>query len=248
MPRPTNSVVIALRVLEQVSQDQPVGVSGVAKALDVPKSTAYRMLTTLASAGWIRQDTSGAWSLTLKAGVVGSRVAPAAGLADLARPVMTELSAATEESVRLWLVEKDTFLLVADVEGPHPVRAVVPEIAADIPLHATAVGKAILATWPDADLDAYLAAPLRQVNERTVTDPAELRRQVVEARVLGYARVWKEAHDHVGGVAAAIVLPDGRTAALAVTFPTHRLSEELVARFGALLTAAAARIGTHLRA
>jgi len=242
MPKPTNSIVNALRVIERVSLDQPIGISDLARALELPKTTVHRMLNTLSASGWARQDTRGGWSLSLRAAAIGRRVLDGPSIAALARPVMEDLSMDTGETVRLWLVEGSTVLLAENVEGSHAVRPVVMEMSAHVPMHATAVGKAVLASWPEPQLDRYLESPIAAMTDETITEPAELRRQLEAVRSLGYASAWNEAHPGVGGVAAIFTLPNDRSAALAVTFPTHRLTDELVARFGSLVLDAVRRI------
>jgi IclR family acetate operon transcriptional repressor len=242
MPKPTSSVVTALRVIERVSLDQPIGVTELARALGLPKTSAHRMLTTLATAGWARQGEDGAWSLTLRAAVVGRRVqiGPAARAA--AHPIMEELSVKTNETVRLWLIDGDSFVIAEELEGTQAVRPVVPEMSSNVPLHTTAVGKAVLASLPTEDFEAYLSHPLVSLTELTITDPEVLREHIASARARGYAQAWNEAQVGVGGVAALLALPGAQQAALAVTFPTHRLTDELVTQFGDLLLEAIGRI------
>ena len=83
------------------------------------------------------------------------------------------------------------------------------------------------------------AAVLRKANE--------LRRNLEVARTKGYAETYHEARADIGGVAAAIVDPDGRPfAALSLALPMHRLTDEIVVRYGQHVSAEAARLSHEL--
>jgi IclR family acetate operon transcriptional repressor len=155
---------------------------------------------------------------------------------------MADVSAATRENLRLWLIEGETLAIIETVEGDHAVRPVELPPGAAVPLHATAVGKAVLASWSDHALENFLARPLPAFTPATITDPAALRRQIHQAQARGYAEVSDEAQIDIGGVAAVFRLPDERLGALALTFPRHRLDRDTVVTFGGLVAAAARKI------
>jgi len=223
VPNPTQSVVAAVRVIEQVSRDQPVGVSELARTLGMPKSRAYRILETLRGEAWVRQDASGRWALALRCATIGNRVGNETSLRAAARPELEALSAATNESVRLWLVEGESMAMLDSIESDQAVRTVVPDSGPRFPLHASAVGKAVLAEWADPQLDRYLSGSLHAMTPSTITDPIVLRGQIERARETGYAEARSEGFADIGGVAAAIRLNDDQIAALSITYPMHRL-------------------------
>jgi IclR family acetate operon transcriptional repressor len=234
----TQSVLTALRVIEQVSLEQPVRVSDLARSLDLPKSSTHRVLSTLASAGWLRQDSRGEWALALRCAAIGRRVGAESALRDVARPALEDLSSSTHENARLWLVEDEAFAIIDSVDGDHAVRPVEIEMGTHIPMHATAVGKAVLASWPDHRVDGFLSRPLQRFTAETITDPDVLRSEIGRARLCGYAEVCNEAQIDVCGVAAVFRLPSDRRGALALTFPHHRLNDVSFANFGELIARA----------
>jgi IclR family acetate operon transcriptional repressor len=227
--KPTQSVVAALRVIEQVSRDQPVGVSDLARTLAMPKSRTYRILETLRGEGWLRRDSGGGWALSLRCATIGNRVGGETSLRAAARPALEELSAATHESVRLWLVEGESMAMLDSIESDQAVRPVVPDSGPKFPLHASAVGKAVLAAWDELQLQGYLSEPLRALTPSTITDASVLREQLERIRATGYADARNEGFADIGGVAATVRLNSDQIAALSITYPMHRLRELVAA-------------------
>jgi IclR family transcriptional regulator, acetate operon repressor len=235
----TQSVMTALRVIEQVSVEQPARLSDLARSLGLPKTTLHRMLNTLDAAGWLRQDSQGSWLLTLRCATVGQRVIEQAALQALAKPALEELVTATGENVRLWLAEGETLAVIDSRDGDHAVRPVELPTNTDLPLHAMAVGKVVLATWSELEVDRWLAKSLLAITSHTITNPDLLRAELVQVRSRGYAEVRSEGAEDVGGVAAGFCLPSDRLGVLAVSYPVHRASADSVALYGSLVSRAA---------
>lgn len=119
----------AMTVLENVAENQPIGVSALARLLDMDKNTVQRLLVTLGRQGWISQDgPKGSWSLTGRVLKVASRVSWR--MAERARPMMSSLLASTQESVTLWKLdgpgEHRLCTLVDIIESPQALRMSVP--------------------------------------------------------------------------------------------------------------------------
>lgn len=237
------NVLTAFRVLEAVSDHQPVGVSELSRVLDVPKTTVQRALETLKVGGWLNRSDEGAWTLSLRCAVVGRRAGQRGALRELARPVMLRLSQATEEEVRLWLPQGHTMVLVESFDSTQAVRFVHPAtFSGTLPMHASAAGKAVLAHLPDAEVDALLTPPLRGLTPATVVDPDELQALLPLIRKRGYAEAHDESIADVGDIAAAITAEDRPVAAIALNMPRHRLTKQRTTRFGRLLVDAVAEL------
>jgi IclR family acetate operon transcriptional repressor len=242
-----SSAVRVLQVCEGLSEHQPVGVRELARLLDLPRSTVQRALDTLLAAGWAVRSTEGVWSLSLRCAVVGARAGGVGVLRDAARPAMARLQRISDESVRLWMREGDHVVLVESIDSLQPLRYVSPPPGATLPLHASASGKAILSRLPSAEVDEMLSQSLVAVTEHTLVDPDELRRNLEVARTKGYAETYHEARADIGGVAAAVVDPGGRAiAALSLALPMHRLTDEIVRRYGEHVVTEAAQLSAYL--
>jgi DNA-binding IclR family transcriptional regulator len=237
------NVLTVLRVLEGVSDHQPIGVSELSRALGIPKTTVQRSLDTLRAGGWLIRAEDGVWTLSLRCAVVGRRAGQRGAVRELARPMMLELSRATSEAVRLWMPQAYNVVLVENVDSTHPVRLVHPSTFSGMtPLHASAAGKSILAALPSAEVDVLLSPPLAALTEATVTDGEELRAQFSSIRKRGYAEAHNETAADVGDIAAAIIAAGRPIAAIAINVPNHRLTKPLTAHYGRLLVDAARRL------
>lgn len=242
------SVLNALRVLEEVAVRQPIGVSDLARRLGLPKTTVHRALTTLGAAGWLRMrgEDQTRWYLTTRVLDVGRHVSPLLGLRDTALPVMAALRDATGETIHLSIVEGDTVYLLERLDSPNIVRTV-NTIGGSAPLHASATGKAVLALLPPHVVDEVIASGLTAFTERTITDPDRLRAELEGVRRCGYATNVSEWRPEVIAVAAAMCDHSGRPfAALNVSAVASRTSPEDVERYGQLLLYKTAEVEARL--
>ncbi|MDK3257863.1 IclR family transcriptional regulator [Blastococcus capsensis] len=243
------SVSVALAVLEAVSEQQPVGVSDLSRAMQLPKSTVQRMLLTLGELGWIRAgaEEPTRWSLTAKAQAIGSRHRADEEIRRVALPAMHRLSAATGETVHLSVPEERRIVLLDKIEGAHPVRTHA-SVGNGAPLHTTASGKAVLAAMPEPRAAALLrAAPLEALTPHTDTDPEGVLRELRRVRRQGYAVSVGTRHPDIAAVGAAILDRGGMpVATLSLSLPTSRLPRRLWAGYGAQVTAAAEECSRQL--
>jgi IclR family acetate operon transcriptional repressor len=242
------SVMTALRVLDEVAAREPVGVSELARVLEIPKSSVQRTLRTLHAAGWIQPIgvEMTRWGLTTHMLRITQRAAGGLNLRDVAMPVMERLRAATQETVHLAVSEQDEAIVIERLDSPQPVRTFIP-LGMAAPIYASANGKVILATWPEEDLAALIQRGLTVHTSTTITDEGELRAQLDEIRRRGYAVNNEEWRTGVSAVAAAITADDGSAiAGLSISTPTQRLSPKLQEHYGALLKDAVRQISGAL--
>lgn len=245
----TNSVVSAFKVLEAVARMQPVGLSELARAVELPKSTTQRCLLTLQEVGWLA-PTEGSpprWQMTYRAIAVCGRAGVGRGLRDVAISTMNELQLATTETVHLCAPDGDSLVLIERLDTSHPLRAFLP-LGERISLHASATGLAYLSACDPAVVDEYLAGPLAASTPDSITDPGRLREVLAEVAARGYST-------NIGGLSAGIssigapILDHGGTpvGAISVSGPSSRMVEERFDELGPQVAAAAARIGVLLQ-
>ncbi|MEW5688133.1 MAG: IclR family transcriptional regulator [Pseudomonadota bacterium] len=238
-------VQTALAVIETIGRRQPTGVSEIARELELPKSTVQRTLKALEQAGWIEAIAAerGAWSLSLQAGLaVGRADFATRRLRTAAMPVMEDLRRRTSESIYLAIRHQRKIALVERLDGLNPAVHAWPLWQAG-PMHATSLGKAILAMMGEADLDDYMTQPLRRVTPRTETDPARLREELAVARARGFAVTFQTNWPGENGVGAGIRDERGGPfAAISISAPVERVDEVRCLQLGELLMDAARRI------
>lgn len=243
------SVLTALRILEEVSRRQPIGVSQLARAIELPKTSVHRSLQTLHKAGWLR--TVGAettrWELTTKALTVGLASSRETSLRELAAVEMARIRDASGETVHLAVPDEWELVIIARLDGTHSLRTFLP-LGARAPLHATASGRAMLAAMSDDRVDAVLDHGITRFTERTVTDRAGTWREVRLARERGYATNAAEWRDDIAAVSTAIVSANGHPlAAISISMPYSRFQAMHLADITELALAGARRVSDAIR-
>jgi IclR family acetate operon transcriptional repressor len=241
------SVLTALRVLEFVSESQPVGVSEVARALDIPKSSAQRSLTTLCAAGWIERadgDHSTQWSLTTRVLLIGNRVN--GDLISVARPAMERLHVETNETIHFLVRDGNDLVLVEHLESPQILRSSYP-LGTRMAMWATSSGKAYLAALPGDEVDAVLNEGMTRHTPATVTEARILKDQLEEVRSKGYATNRGEFTGGIYAVGAAVLGVDARpVAAFSVSVPSSRMDDERWSLYGNAVARAAQSVSVAL--
>ena len=243
------SIERAFVVLSALS-DGPLGVTDVAERAHLPKSTAARMLASLAREGAVEQAPGGSTYrlgprlLTLASGVRSTR-----GLVAIAHPFLVELAERTGEAAGLSVPDGRAVQYIDQVDSPNPVM-VRDWTGTRSPMHAVSSGLVVLAAMKPPALEAYLSGPLERLTDRTVTSPSQLRDRLWNVRRDGYAWVRDEFAPGISSVAAPIADATGEVvAAVHVHGPSYRFPHEGQAdAIGELVEAIAGRIGTRLRA
>lgn len=237
------AVINVLRIFERVSVLQPVGVSELARDLELPKSTVQRGLTDLHDVGWIQAEglNSRRWVQSVKMMTLVN-YAPGLGIREVARPALQALLAQMDENIQLSVRSGEWMITIDRCEASRHVRAV-GYIGERAPVHASSPGKAVLAWSSNSDVDELLTGPLRRYSEHTLVDHERLRRELAEARRRGYAVNWGEWREDIRGVAVPVLSTSGvPVAAISVAMPAHRLPRSRVAALGELLRAEVAKV------
>lgn len=225
----------------------PVGIRELAQAVELSPSTCYRLLQILEERGYVHQDEpSRRWELWLKPLELGMRRLNGPGLPSLARPHLTELMRATNETAFLGVRDGDQIVYVDVILSQQALRTDV-TLGSRWPLHSGALGKVLLSELPDDALAQLLERPLAALTPATIIDPAALQREIAAVRARGYALNYGET---VAGVfaAAAPIFDHTRqiVAAIGVAGPEQRIGATAQTTLIALVQRAAGRISAHL--
>ena len=242
------SIRRAFDVLGALS-DGPRGVTDVAERAGLPKSTAARLLATLAGVDAVEQVPGGTlYRLGPRLVTLAAGLTPIRSLAAVARPTLEELAAASGEAAGLSVPDGDLVHYIDQVATPNPV-SVRDWTGTRAPLHAVSSGQVLLAFRMPAAVNHYLARPLEGFTPRTLTDPDAVRERLHAIRRVGYAWAIEEFDEGISSVAAPIADASGEVvAALHVHGPSYRFppaGQEAV--YSAMVVAAAARIADGLR-
>ncbi|MDF8263343.1 IclR family transcriptional regulator [Luteipulveratus flavus] len=235
----------ALDILEVLGDGSTKGVSELVRATELPLGTVHRLLATLAERGYVRQDSERRYAIGPAA--LGLADAGERSLAAVGRAYAARLTALCGETVNLAVLQGHEMVYVAQSPSPHSLR-IFAEVGRRIPLHSTAVGKAVLASMgtPQA-ADLLRARPLTASTPRTLTTTEELDRELARVRDEGYAVDEEEQELGVRCVAAVVSSP-GLHAALSVSGPTERFTVDAARAAAPQVRAVAADLATALRA
>jgi DNA-binding IclR family transcriptional regulator len=229
--------------------DGPLGVTDVAERAGLPKSTAARLLSTLAGEGAVEQvPGQSAYRLGPRLVSLAAGLAPTRSITAVARPALEELAAMSGEAAGLSVADGDLVHYIDQVATPNPV-SVRDWTGSRAPLHAVSSGQVLLAFRMPAAVAHYLSRPLESFTPRTLTDPAAVRERLHDVRRAGYAWAIEEFDEGISSVAAPIADASGEVvAALHVHGPSYRFpSPGREAELAAMVVAAAARIADGLR-
>jgi len=231
----------ALQLLQAFeSSEQELGVTELAAALGVHKSTASRLAATLAARGFLeRPPGSDSFRLGPELGRLGLLALAGRDLTELAGPTLARLAADTGETANLAVLEGDEAVNVAQADGRHIV-GVGSWTGRRTALHCTANGKVLLAFGPIPTLPRRLEA----FTPQTITTPGRLERELADVRRLGYATNVGELEEGLHAVAAPVLDAGGICrAAISVSGPSYRMAESSLAALGGLCRSAADEIG-----
>lgn len=237
------SVDRAITVMEFLSRRGWSGVTEVANELDIHKSTAYRLLTTLRDRGLVEQDaTSEKYRLGFGLVALASSVTADLDVARCSRPVCDRLAERTGETVTVAVLEGDDGIILHQSNSGSSALSVSWE-GRHTPLHATAAGKIFLSYMPEDQRRRLLRKPLERYTESTLARPADLQEELRASTDRGYWSTVEELEDGLNAIAAPIRCAEGAVvAAVSVSGPAFRLPEESLDEVGGLTTEAAAEI------
>lgn len=183
----------------------------------LPLATGHRLVRELAVGGFLEKLPDGSYRVGLRLWQIGAQAAGPRDLRELALPYLEDLYEATHENVQLAVLRDGRALYLERLHGPRSVP-IVTRVGSELPLHATGVGKVLLAFAGEEVIEQTLAGKLTAPTAYTITDPDTLRAVLAEVRRTGLALTDQEMTLGTRSIAAPIRAGDGRViAALSLT-------------------------------
>jgi DNA-binding IclR family transcriptional regulator len=238
----------ALRILDVLAdRAAALGVAEVGRQVNVPRTTAFRLLSALEREGFVEQDPdTRRYRLGLKLFELAGAVTRNLGLVEIAHPLLERLVQETQETAHLSIADRWETLVIDKVDSPREVY-LRSHVGARRPAHCTSTGKVLLAFGAYGDVDGFLAHGLHRYTSTTITDPDRLREELRGVRERGYALAWAEFREEVAGVAAPVRDRTGRAvAALGAAGPIGRITPIRFEALARLTVSCAERISTLL--
>ncbi|MFJ7637891.1 IclR family transcriptional regulator [Peribacillus sp. NPDC097225] len=200
------SVDRALRILDLFDEHTTeLKITDISNQMGLHKSTIHSLLKTLLNHGYISQNPeNGKYGLGMKLFERGNYVIQSLDIRDLSKKYLMDLSAKTGQTTHLVILDGKEGVYIDKVEGPMAV-ILYSKIGKRIPLHCSAVGKALIAFKDPEEIKKILHEYdyLKQT-ERTITDESTFMGELQQVRSQGYAIDNQENEPGVRCIAAPI--------------------------------------------
>ena len=219
---PVQAAATTFRIIETLHRLDGAGVSELADELSMPKSTVHDHLQTLTETEYL-VNRNGTYHIGARFLELGGFARSQMKLYQVASPEIKKLAEETGEHANLMIEEHGKGIFLNKAKGPDAVNLDT-HIGKRVPLHTTAMGKAILSRLPESDVDEIIDRHgLPAVTEKTITDADELKDQLAEIRDRGYAIDDEERVLGMRCIAAPICDEEGDPlGAISVSGPTNR--------------------------
>ena len=229
-----SSVQNAARLLKEYSKgNRDLGVTELSRRLGIGKSTAHRLVNTLALEGILEQDPhTGSYRLGLVMYELGASVSWHADLHEACSPVIDHLRNATKETVQIAVLDGREVVYVERRESQQTLR-LFGRVGFRNDAHCTSTGKLLLASLQPHALEPILNGwRLKPHTPHTIVRIDALRSELSEIRRKGWAENINESEMGVASVAAPIRKGMGEViAAVSVAGPLQRLTGDSLRRF-----------------
>ncbi|MEQ8356363.1 MAG: IclR family transcriptional regulator C-terminal domain-containing protein [Kiloniellaceae bacterium] len=231
----------ALSILERLADADGMTLTDLSQSVGLAPSTTHRLLTTLQQRRFADFDEEyGVWVIGVGAFNVGNAFLRNRRIVTLGRPVMRRLMEEVGETVNLAVEDKDELVYITQFESHAPMRAFF-RPGRRAPMHASAVGKAMLAEMDEAALTSLLQSKgMPRFTDKTFVDPVALRADLLRIRERGWAVDDEEHTIGMRCVAATIHNEHAEViAGVSVSGPSVRVTETRLGELGARVVQAA---------
>jgi DNA-binding IclR family transcriptional regulator len=246
-----SSVKKALELLDHFTPERPeLSLAEISREVDAHKSSVFRVLTTLEAAGFLEKDRqSGKYRLGLKILDLAGRVWGRHDIRQIASPYMEELARETGEVIHLAVLD-GADIVYLEKKGQGQVLTVATRVGGRNPAYASSMGKILLADLPESELKRVLGpGKLKKLTPNTITEMPRLMEELGRIREQGFALDNEETFPGIRCVGAPIRDSGGRViAAVSVTVPLQRMSDERVRELWRLVTNTARMISERVAA
>lgn len=219
----------AIQVIEILANtDRGISLAELARQLDVPKSSLFRILVTLEEKGILRQDRERKlFRLGMKLLDWGNAALERIDLKTVAHPHLLKIANETKESFYLAILDELEVILIDRADSPEIWRMVA-RLGQRSPIHATATGQVLISDLGSEALDKILSRiELKKYTTKTLTSVSRLKARLGEVRQTGYAIADKEYKPDLCAIAVPIFDHRSRiVASLMTALPSDRAAKE----------------------
>jgi len=220
-----------LAVIRCFTAERPaLTIAEVARAADLNRATARRFLHTLEADGYLRVEDGGRYVLRPAIMELGHAYLSSMGIDDQFQEHLQDLAEHVHESCSAGALEGNDVVFVGRAQTTFPrVMTLSLEVGARLPAHASAIGRVLLSQLSNDDLEGYLdSAQFVRHTDHTITDPVQLRDEVLRVRRDGWSLIAEEMEAGVCALAVPVHLPGRPALAISVASHTTRTSPEVM--------------------
>lgn len=230
-----------------LSGESSLGVSAIAREMNLAKSVVHRMLQTFVAQGFLtRRPETRTYSLGPAIAALGAAALRSSSLRAAARPALSKLRSATNETVTLCTIIDTQRVFIDQLETPHEMKISV-ALGRQYPLTAGATGRVLLAHLSDSKREQILESERAKNPEVTAPTAEALRADCRRIQIQGFAVSQGERQSGAASVASPIFNFDGEVVgAITVCGPTTRLPLERLEGLGSSLLAASQEVSAKL--
>ncbi len=242
------SVERAMMILDTFAlHNNELGVTEISNILGLKKSTIFGILATLEKYGFVQQNpVTEKYNLGLKLLELGMIMQDSMDIRNVASPLLQELVDQYKETVHLVIRDRDEVVYIDKIEGPSAIN-IRSRIGKRNPIHATGVGKCLLAYSDEHDIEKILSRELKQYTHNTITNPVKLRKELERIREKGYSIDNEEIEEGLRCIAAPIKDYRGKViSAISLSGPSIRITDDKKEIIAESVKNAALRISQRL--
>ncbi|MCF2905435.1 IclR family transcriptional regulator [Octadecabacter sp. CECT 8868] len=224
----------ALDVLARLGDLEEATLSELASDLNQSPATIYRVLTTYLAHDFVSFDEPRqVWAIGAGAFLTGAKFMRNTSIIERARPHLRRLMEATGETANLGVPKETDVLFLGQAETHHAVRAFFAPGTLS-PMHASGIGKALLAEWPERQVAAMVEnGDLERFTDHTLTQLDRLSSDLKATKTRGYSIDAEEKNVGMRCIAAPVFDVTGApVAGLSISGPVARITKERIAIIG----------------
>ncbi|MFV0557489.1 MAG: IclR family transcriptional regulator [Enterococcus sp.] len=237
----------AATILDTLAQEGGKSIQELSNATAITPSNLSKILETLIHVGYVIRDQSKLYYLGSKFMKYNTQNIEVERLLAVSKPYLEALRTELNETIHLSVLENQEVVYIDKLEPQNQGIYMTSKIGLSRPLYSSGMGKAILSTFSEAEIDAYLnQTPLVAFTQNTITTAELLRADLAAIRARGFSIDDEEQED--GGYCVATTIEgQGRViGAMSISFPKFRLSPDYQQQVVAQLKATKARLENEL--
>lgn len=247
----TNKAVTrAMDIINLIAlSSRPLTITEVSESLRIPKTSTFEILYTLVEERVldIADEHIRSFQLGLRLFEISLSALSSTNLLEAARPILHDLNKKTGETVLFAVEDNNEMVFLYKVDGSAFLLVSV-KLGTRVPMHCTAIGKAVLAALSEEKIRLYLKkSKIKKITENTLTNFRDLKKDLEETRERGFSIDHQENIDDVVCVGAPIYSYLGSVVAgMSITTQSSKTDEETVLRLGELVRESAIKISKRL--